>query len=652
MKVCPECGKPITENAVFCKSCGARLVEKTQAAPSEKPTSAPVKPEQPVASAKKKSLRAPLLIGGIVLVLAAAIAVLLILILRKGKEEVPTREVAAEPIIYAKDGTYYLADTVSNTTTELFRCSDGDEVRIWCSTDLHTVLYTVNETLYAKRINGQNEDPVRIDENVLTCYFNEDCTMFEYDVKTDSLWMEPRLCSVGTLVPEIVPDKAARFGDYSGWVYRDESGMLYAKKLGKEPKALDRADDGLFCISQNDTAVYYFRSSVFYRIGIESGEIERIAGDVYTTIYIYPTGEAYFVAEDSRGNALFFFDGKQCRRVTDDGESMDTMEELFWYHYGEEGHYKASYKLPMIVYRTSDGTIYAACGAEKVRLGLDFDEIDRVLFDDAGRAMYLRTDEWDDTYLYRIRIRDGKPQPMERLNRYDPDFEPILTEDGRILFMEEADTGNGGRLCIDSETIGDDVWYNPDYRIMHIPEHVLDYIRLIPNTNTVVYQMGKSKPSSPGTIMLYRDGKSIRIAGNASCIGVSESGEIVYEVREPEARTRTLYAYRNGQAVQIAEHARPDSAMIGNRVLYYRIKDEQGNESWFRYEEGKTVLVSENGEYDYPTASGDGFYYIGNTDTTRDLVLFINGANRTVDEGVTYLPHITYNEYSNCYSGY
>ena len=319
MKICPNCGAQLPDNARFCDKCGYSMQADNRYNPG------PAKKKQ-----QKRSFRGILLIAGIVAALAL-IAVLAVVLLKGGSGKKKSGTSSVNAAFYLKDNQMYFTplkpDKGMQVTKRLFQ-EDSDTYggQAIVTKDLKKVFYldridNGSNTFYVRDLKEDSE-PYKIDSNVSSIrvlkdgagvyYLDEEDTLYYHDLKEKT-----------RIAREVSDFSVTDDGKYL--YYRDYDNNVYTVKQGEDREKLDRDVTNIYYVKDNQQFVYLKEGSLYRK---QTGEdSEKIASDVSSVVRVFTEKEIYYLREKTSTVKLSTF-------VNDDFASQDAgITEPAWPDY-------------------------------------------------------------------------------------------------------------------------------------------------------------------------------------------------------------------------------------------------------------------------------------------------------------------------------
>lgn len=351
---CPKCNTELADNAKFCSSCGAKIVEESTLTQSDEDltvSETPVTAEAGLTDAdtvaadtvvadtavadaaiadtaaadtviadttaasvvpqpaEKKSFKKPALIGCLfaVMILLAVAATILF------STESSVQEAQGRYALYLKDSEIYLTDFLKKNkstqiSSELYEDANTNE-SLWIGGMVSSISYISYPggkifypdnldslygefNLYYKELAHLDEEAVKLDSDVTVYTVNENGTIVTY-LKDASLYQY----QVKDETKEKVKSDIQYYkvsGDGKTLIYMSTDGSIYYQSNGNDAEKLVSDITSLEYVNDDLSTVWYMRDDALYKQKIGSDR-EKIATDVDKVIQIYDSGEAYYL---------------------------------------------------------------------------------------------------------------------------------------------------------------------------------------------------------------------------------------------------------------------------------------------------------------------------------------------------------------------
>lgn len=428
MIVCPKCGKELPDGTKFCSKCGANLAElAAQAAPQDaapqnaapqdaapqdaapqqaapqqaapqqavpQQTAPQAAPQTAVAqqaapqdgeaqeatNEKKKKIVKFAAIG-----VAALVFLFLIISLFSGNKG------GKHYAIYLKDKelTYSTLKAKGSwqITEKLAKDSDIGTASLMGESDIYEcVLSKDGKTIFfpdkkERSDSGTNlfyrkvkskKDPVKVDSSIAVYYVNDACNLVTYQKTSSDLYQY----KVKKEEKEKIASEVSDFrvsDDGKRVVYRKDTGEVYVWN-GKESEKID--SDSSRVNSVNGNVVYYTKDNSLYKKS-GSKDKEKILSDVSRILYIYDSGEIYYVKADDNEKNLYYYNGKESEKIAENYTSASAL----------------CYKTPVIAFKakesesSSKATAYVA--VKKNVVEFEQEDVTNVQFTENGKTVFF-----------------------------------------------------------------------------------------------------------------------------------------------------------------------------------------------------------------------------------------------------------------------
>ncbi len=315
--LCPVCGQEVSKEYVFCPGCGANVrADRTEPVIQEQkgedtlpgePLSTPPDPErlEKAGEGKEKQRKSlpkkwlALGIGGVAVVLL--IIILLVVVLHWNRKPDPS-------VFYIKDHELHFSwvDPVAPlaVTGNLSGGSMSEEIGqmlggyIRMSQDGKWLFYPdrfssgdTGYTVYRRNLKKQEEDPLKIDSEIIRYEIDPDGSKLYYLKGTDGDFYVHNMKEKDKIDSNVKTFWLSSSGNKVVYVTTD--GNLYAKEGNKESVKLDSDSEVLF-VSTDLNDIFYYKDGSLYRKSGSKDKV-KIDGDVSRVLRIYPSGEAYYL---------------------------------------------------------------------------------------------------------------------------------------------------------------------------------------------------------------------------------------------------------------------------------------------------------------------------------------------------------------------
>lgn len=340
---CPNCGKESPAEYAFCQYCGSPLkaavsanaapvaapaatasepaptasaapaspaaasVPLTAPAAPAAPAAAPfAAPAAPVAKPRKKIPAKWIGLGAAVVAVIAVIAVVLSMFVGKS---------AANYSFYIKDKELFYTDFSKNGIQQVSSSLSGGVSQsslinqssylgfyITLSNDGKTMFFVDKisssddgANLYYRRANRANQEPTKIDSDVMLYWLNDDATVVTYlKGDGDADLYQYRLKKMEKTKIDSAVDDVRVSADGKKLIYLNEEGGLYLKDGKKDKEKLDSDVETLACVSADFSTVYYCKDDALFKKAA-GGDRVKLASDISSVLGVYESGEAYYL---------------------------------------------------------------------------------------------------------------------------------------------------------------------------------------------------------------------------------------------------------------------------------------------------------------------------------------------------------------------
>ncbi len=547
MIVCPKCGKELPDGTKFCSKCGANLAElAAQAAPQAAAPQAAVPqdaapqaaapqqaapqaaapqqaapqaaaPQQPVPqdgaaqegmNEKKKKIVKFAAIG-----VAAFVFLFLVISLFSGNKG------GKHYAIYLKDkeltysnlkakGSWQISEKLAKDsdigTASLMGESDIYECVL--SKDGKTIFFPDKKersdsgtNLFYRKVKSK-KDPVKVDSSIAVYYVNDACNLVTYQKTSSDLYQY----KVKKEEKEKIASEVSDFrvsDDGKRVVYRKSTGEVYVWN-GKESEKID--SDSSRVNSVNGNVVYYTKDNSLYKKS-GSKDKEKILSDVSRILYIYDSGEIYYVKADDSEKNLYYYNGKESEKIAENYASVS-------------GIY---YKTPVIAFKakesesSSKATAYVA--VKKNVAEFEFEDASDIQFSENGKTIFFMADlskDGDEGVLYSASVSS---KGLGKANKIDEDvFTGFygVTNKNKAYYFKECNKKGTGDFFYDKKQIDTDVYA---YGVQYCNDAKRFYFLTDYNAN-----------NGSGTLKTSTGGKAKKIADDAFMPVALPNGYVLY----------------------------------------------------------------------------------------------------------------------------
>ena len=334
MLICPKCHKEQEDGAKFCDACGAQIFETVFCPNCGEKTStefafceqcgASIQEDVTVKTASEEHVSKKKIIGEVgklpkKLLVGVGIAVVVVLaavFIRK----LFTGESSRNYCLYLKDGAIVYDDFSENGAFELtslgidnvsnseFERDDGWWISpyIEFSENGKYVFYpdivdrpddeVDGVTIYCRNINKPNEEPVKIDSEVMHYEINNDGTQVIY-IKEDGGLYSHDLENKEKIASEVKQDYTANDCKKIGFL--KSNGGYYVYSDGNEIEKIASDIEMILHVSEDLSVLYYRKEGGLYRWAEGEEDVTKISSDVAVVDKIYDSGEIYYTKEET-----------------------------------------------------------------------------------------------------------------------------------------------------------------------------------------------------------------------------------------------------------------------------------------------------------------------------------------------------------------
>lgn len=291
---CQNCGEQTSTEFAFCQKCGASLSEETEF----------------VNETEKKKFKLPkfnipkklIAIGSACVAVVLVAAIVLSALFTGGAENNFVLYIKDKELFYTGIDkikpfqlTQKLDDSGSMNNEELFEAANILGVYIHMTKDGKTIFYadkiSESATIYCRSVNKPDQEPIKIDSEILTysvsesgklvTYLREDGSLYQHNLK-DKEKIDSEVSSF------VVSSDGKKIG------YLKEDGGMYLKNAGKDKEKLDSDVEIISYINEAMNTVYYIKEDALYK-KVDGKEKEKIASDIDSVVKIYDSGEIYYL---------------------------------------------------------------------------------------------------------------------------------------------------------------------------------------------------------------------------------------------------------------------------------------------------------------------------------------------------------------------
>ena len=349
---CPNCGEQTSSEFAFCQKCGASLAENTE-------TPAAAAPAQP-AKEKKPVPKMPLLFGGVGIAAVAVIALVVTLFTGGGKQSSYALYLKDKEIVYtdfSDKGPMEISSrllnggSISNSDLAYAGSALGAYIAL---NDKGTRIFYPDRiddnadgiTLYCRDLKKPEEDPVKIDSDVVRYAINSDGSQVVYLKGRDGILYLHDLTDKDKIASDVSSFYVSDDFKKVGYLKNDDS--YYVWHAGKDTEKLAGDITSIQHVSDDLSTVYYVRDGSLYKQAEGSKDREKIVTDFSRIVKIYDSGEIYYTKTESAEKRLIDY-------VNDDVAASDATltepvypdyppypEYPYWWDYGTTEAYNAA----------------------------------------------------------------------------------------------------------------------------------------------------------------------------------------------------------------------------------------------------------------------------------------------------------------------
>ena len=615
MIICPNCGKELEEGTQFCDNCGTKIVE-TVFCPNcgeQTSTEFPFCPkcgallreepkEEKSESPVKNLLKSKAVLFGGIGVIAVLVIILIASLVGGSGGGSKNSSSKANYALYIKDGEISYTKFSKDGSMEITSRLDNDNsfsdsglrslagrlgpYVVLCS-DGKTMFYPDryesdgSYSLYYRNISKTGEEPTRVDTGITRYYVTD---------KGDQVFY----LKDGALYQNNLKDKTKIVSDASNFavsadakkvLYRNEDGNLYIWTGSAEKEKIASGTDSIEKYNDDLSVIYYMKEDSFYKY--EKGENQKIASDVYSLIYVYDSGEAYYVKSDDeeiklmdyvtddmpdddyRANSLrdylknekinrsvytlYYYDGSDSTKVSDTLAATSAYPAteraviaVAVYDQSEVGKIRLSeIEYSYEVWDKINDALYTD-REYNIVVGADMSSFDQNeicgigVSEDGSIVAFLddASSDGDEADLYLISVKGdeaGKP------TLYDTDVSTVgcgFLSGGSLYYFKDMKDGEG-ELYIDKTSVDFDVHYAGVNSSYYKDSKLLFYY--------VDYDTDKG-----GTLKMYKGGSSTKIADDVKDFVIVNGDDILYLYDfSTKHYTGTLYLHDGKSASKI-----------------------------------------------------------------------------------------------------
>lgn len=549
MIVCPKCGKELPDGTKFCSKCGANLAElAAQAAPQQPapqaepqqaaPQAAPQQaapqatpqqaapqqaatpqavPQQAAAQEgaaqegtdeKKKKI-----VKNAAIRVAAFVFLFLVISLFSGNKG------GKHYAIYLKDKelTYSALKGRSwQITTKLAKDSDIGTASLMGESDIYecvlskdgkTIFFPDKKersdsgtNLFYRQVKKDKKDPVKVDSSIAVYYVNDACNLVTYQKMSSDLYQyKVKKEEKEKIASEVSDFKVS--DDGKKVVYRKSTGEVYVWN-GKESEKID--SDSSRVNSVNGNVVYYTKDNSLYKKN-GSKDKEKILSDVNRVLYIYDSGEIYYVKSDDGEKSLYYYNGKDSEKIAENYASASAI----------------CYKTPVIAFKakesesSSKATTYVA--VKKSVSEFEQEDASNIQFSENGKTIFFMAElskDGDEGELYSASVSS---KGLGKATKIDVDVYAGfygVTNKNKAYYFKECNNKGTGDFYYDKKQIDTDVYAFG--------------VQYCEDAKKFVFLTDYNTNNGSGTLKISIGGKSKKIADDAFQPVALPNGFVLY----------------------------------------------------------------------------------------------------------------------------
>lgn len=353
---CPNCGTQMTADSAFCPNCGTPVAETptAQTTPVEQaaPAAHGAQPVQTAAMAttaaavpvtgtaaaaadaagKKAASKKGILFGGIGAAALVVIILIVVLVTRGGggsRDNYSLFFQDGEVVYtdYTEDGNFELTERLLNgeniSNEQIYYSGDSVGAYIAFSEDGNRVFYPdrVNNeddgaTIYYRDLSKPDEEPVKIDSDVISYVINKAGTEMFYIKGIDGALYRHDLKDKDKIASGVSELYATDDCEKIGYIVDDTDSFYIWSAEENESSKLASDISSIKHLSDDLTKIYYIKDSSLYLQVDGADDREKIASDVWSVPAIYDDGTLYYTTYESSTKTLMDY-------VNDDMASTD-----------------------------------------------------------------------------------------------------------------------------------------------------------------------------------------------------------------------------------------------------------------------------------------------------------------------------------------
>lgn len=291
---CQNCGEQTSTEFAFCQKCGASLAEESETFNE----TAKKKFKLPKINIPKKLIA----IGSACVAVVLVAAIVLSALFTGGAENNFVLYIKDKELFYTGIDkikpfqlTQKLDDSGSLDNEYLFEAASAIGCYIRMTKDGKTIFYvdkiSESATIYCRNVNKPDQEPIKIDSEILTYSVSESGKLVTY-LKEDGSLYQHNLKDKEKIDSEVSSFVVSSDGKKIG--YLKEDGGMYLKNAGKDKEKLDSDVETISYINEAMNTVYYIKEDAIYK-KVDGKEKEKIASDIDSVIKTYDSGEIYYL---------------------------------------------------------------------------------------------------------------------------------------------------------------------------------------------------------------------------------------------------------------------------------------------------------------------------------------------------------------------
>ena len=681
---CSNCGEKTNVEAEFCSSCGTSLIEETtdqtvEEAAAASTTESTEKKKNFFKKFSKKSILFSSL-GALVIVAIIAFS---------SFSSVTGTEINYG--LYLKDGEIFYNDytdkgareittrlindsSVSNR--ELAYAKGNLSVLIAFSEDGKRIFYPdrINDsddgfTLYYRNINKPEEEPVKIDSDIILYSVNSAGDQVLYTKGNDQILYVHDLKDKQKISSNVTNYYFTNDFKKIGYLTGDSN--YYNWYANKESVKLASDISYVEYVSHDLTTIYYMKDGSLYKQVEGSNDKEKIASDIESVVNIYNTGEVYYAkSEEIEVNLLDYIedDMLQMDATIVEPENPDypeypdypaSPENPYWYDYDTDEEYEAAMKQYEKDYEEYDkisAELYAAYEKEYDKVEQAYDEAydlyrDKLLRDELREDLQNETVEITKNKLY---YYDGKEEILVTDALVDDMF--INYADAKpIITLEIYNQSKSNKVKLSEITS----YYAVTDYVYELFQSSADLYVAVGATTSIIDETDASafRLSSDGSVIYFLDDVSTNEDGDLYKIILADGKVGKPEKFDTDVNVQSIYFVKDNQLAYYKnvndssakgdlfinkEPIDTDVSFYGififdNQVLYFTDYNLDKNQGTLKMYENKKKTKIADDVYEFNITDKGDIVYLYDYSTknfTGSLYLYNNGKPKKVDDDV------------------